>query len=446
MRRARTAWERRFALKTRECVDKVVRISCNLVSHCSSHRVLCMAQHGNDSLHIQPDNRALQRRSFPCIDVKGIRVRGEPAMQRIMALVLVATTVAIQARGDEVDPRLQAVRARYAETMSSIRTLWSRTQLTIDAPDVVATYDLATTIDWAFDGKRFHYHQHGFRPDGQPGRKRWMSSDGKTVWFLEYSDSGLGDDVEWVLTRPFATFGDIEFRNEEGVGQFLGLSSLYCRRMPLPDSIGSMLESQAARFIGVEQINEHSCDRVLLGEVRCSANSNVRRIEAWYDPSASGLPRRIRTIGIDGGGNSYTADHDVLEFQEVSIGVGEGTLRFPRLMRSDWQTFELTEVLINQPLADDLFRPAVPNDVTLVDLSNRVEVEAYHNERMGEIAAQTGTETANHPGPRLLSSLPAPGISAAPRQLPWSRTSIAVGVVLLMLATFVLIRRSRQSS
>ena len=363
-----------------------------------------------------------------------------------------------QARGD---PQLEVVRAQYEQTISTMRTLWTRTALTIRPPagevpvadpvlGISPMDEHGTTIDWAFDGQMYHFQR--FRParDSLPPYRRGMSSDGKLVWFPEYGPTGEADDIRMAGTRPRATYGDAAFLNDESPARFIGLTAMhYCASEPAPESsVRSLLKGPSAEIIGVEKIDDRECVRVLLGDFQCSTNDEPAHVEAWFDLAAGGLPRRTRIGFVDGGENYQEIDYDVLEFQQVPSGIGDGRVWFPKVMRHGWEVFETVEVRVNDQLPGDLFRPRLPAGTFVLDYTNRDAVQKWQQQRMNAELAPEFARMAEEArqkiaaGPPALTTMPIPAIQAAPPHRKWWMVATGIGVLLLSGALF-LWQRSR---
>jgi hypothetical protein len=351
------------------------------------------------------------------------------------------------------DVTLEEIRAGYVQTVTSMRTIWTRCAWKRTLPeakaDALARMDFSAfdgaVIEWAVDDLKSHYHAYGgARPDGQLRRPDWFSCDAKRVWTLEYSKEE-GYAPVYAAYQSLATGTDSALRMKHTPAKWLGLYFSISEQQQSGASLITLLRSGEPRLVGSEEIDGHLCYRVEM-TYKTALPGEALPVTAWFDPEVGYLPRIITTDFNPGG---VPADYRVHSFRKVRLGQDGQTAWFPEHMSIERSisTNELTllESRINEPLARDLFRPKLPSELPVFNLDNKAEVQRllrFHSQpaRDEKMAEARAAKADRVPTPSAAAVVPA--IAAeAPTQLSWPVVLMIAGFLMLVVGTFWVYRR-----
>jgi hypothetical protein len=330
---------------------------------------------------------------------------------------------------------LEKVRAGYVQSISSMRSISSRSSLFRVGKNKFVPDMKNVKVDWDVDGRRFALHIYAQEGSVSSMSPVWLSYDGQLIWSVNYQqlDGIFRPDV--VVTHSLRTATDGTLRIHRTPGQWLGVYFNISESQQSGSSLESMLNSSTATFAGEESVNDNACYRVDC-EFVTSRPGETLPVSVWLDPSVGFLPRRIETeFNIGQPKQQYT----VLGFRQVFVDDLDRRLWFPTEMAYEDKLCSdklVVDFVSMSPQNKSAFRPQVDSSVSVVNAEDSAAVKKFYDKsRMKQIAA-TKTETNNTGSVQSSHSAPTrmiPGIVASPGFVNWQNILLWVGAACVVL-------------
>ncbi len=272
------------------------------------------------------------------------------------------------------DARLAELRAGYIQTVTSLspvwtRCLWNRTFKASKPEEARPSLGdpSGVMLDWAQDGRRFHYQEQGGGPTERP---KWISCDGPSVWSLGYEKLEERHELTHVMRQSLETATDWEVRCHRSPANWLGLYFNISPQQQTGATLATLLKQAEGVEVVDDEVDGHPCWKVEL-PFKTARPGEIFPVAAWFDPQAGYLPRQILPkFSVTGFSDVYR----VQSFRQVTQEGVKPVLWFPERMtvenRLAVDELALQDVKFGDPLELNLFRPEVPKGVQVYDLDD----------------------------------------------------------------------------